>query len=139
MSNLNSCVSLVLFEVSHGRLATARKPERQVTRMVVVMIVAFMVGWTPYAAFAILVTAHPTIELDPRLASIPAFFSKTAAVYNPIIYVFMNRQVTEGFVINQGSHWWNVWFLLKNLITTFLPYTNCSMWKKGIKMLLSSS
>ncbi|XP_068597423.1 opsin-VA-like [Brachionichthys hirsutus] len=81
-----------LWKVSHGRLATARKPERQVTRMVVVMIVAFMVCWTPYAAFSILVTAHPTIKLDPRLASIPAFFSKTAAVYNPIIYVFMNKQ-----------------------------------------------
>lgn len=63
--------------------------------MVVVMIVAFMVGWTPYAAFSILVTAHPSIELDPRLASIPAFFSKTATVYNPIIYVFMNKQVSE--------------------------------------------
>lgn len=83
------------FQVSHSRLASARKPERQVTRMVVVMIVAFMVGWTPYAAFSILVTAHPSIELDPRLASIPAFFSKTAAVYNPIIYVFMNKQVSE--------------------------------------------
>uniref|UniRef100_A0A8C6LVT2 Vertebrate ancient long opsin a n=1 Tax=Nothobranchius furzeri TaxID=105023 RepID=A0A8C6LVT2_NOTFU len=82
-----------LRKVSHGRLTTARKPERQVTRMVVAMIVAFMVGWTPYAAFSILVTAHPTIELDPRLAAIPAFFSKTAAVYNPVIYVFMNKQV----------------------------------------------
>ncbi|XP_061545671.1 vertebrate ancient long opsin a [Phycodurus eques] len=81
-----------LRKVSHGRLATARKPERQVTRMVVVMIIAFMVAWTPYAVFAILVTIHPSIELDARLASIPAFFSKTAAVYNPIIYVFMNRQ-----------------------------------------------
>ncbi|XP_061692724.1 vertebrate ancient long opsin a [Syngnathoides biaculeatus] len=81
-----------LRKVSHGRLATARKPERQVTCMVVVMIIAFMVAWTPYAVFAILVTIHPTIELDARLASIPAFFSKTAAVYNPIIYVFMNRQ-----------------------------------------------
>ncbi|XP_054655084.1 vertebrate ancient long opsin a isoform X1 [Dunckerocampus dactyliophorus] len=81
-----------LRKVSHGRLASVRKPERQVTRMVVVMIIAFMVAWTPYAVFAILVTAHPTIELDARLASIPAFFSKTAAVYNPIIYVFMNKQ-----------------------------------------------
>lgn len=71
--------------------------------MVVVMIVAFMVAWTPYATFAILVTIHPTIELDPRLASIPAFFSKTAAVYNPVIYVFMNKQVTvffNAFILN---------------------------------------
>ncbi|XP_051503901.1 opsin-VA-like [Myxocyprinus asiaticus] len=77
---------------THGRLGNARKPERQVTRMVVVMIVAFMVAWTPYAAFSIIVTAHPSIHLDPRLAAVPAFFSKTAAVYNPIIYVFMNKQ-----------------------------------------------
>lgn len=73
--------------------------------MVVVMIVAFMVGWTPYAAFSILVTAHPTIHLDPRLAAIPAFFSKTAAVYNPIIYVFMNKQVNilTVFILERNS------------------------------------
>ncbi|TDH00869.1 hypothetical protein EPR50_G00174220 [Perca flavescens] len=81
-----------LRKVSHGRVAGAKKPERQVTRMVVVMIVAYMVGWTPYAAFSILVTIHPTIKLDPGLASIPAFFSKTTAAYNPVIYVFMNKQ-----------------------------------------------
>uniref|UniRef100_A0A8B9TSR1 Vertebrate ancient opsin n=1 Tax=Anas platyrhynchos TaxID=8839 RepID=A0A8B9TSR1_ANAPL len=74
------------------RLGTTRKPERQVTRMVVVMIIAFLICWMPYAAFSILVTAYPSIELDPRLAAIPAFFSKTATVYNPIIYVFMNKQ-----------------------------------------------
>ncbi|KAM6956397.1 vertebrate ancient long opsin a [Aplochiton taeniatus] len=81
-----------LRKVSHGRIGNVRKPERQVTRMVVVMIVAFMVGWTPYAVFSIVVTICPTIYLDPKLASIPAFFSKTAAVYNPVIYVFMNKQ-----------------------------------------------
>lgn len=68
--------------------------------MAVVMIVAFMVGWTPYAAFSILVTASPSIHLDPRMASIPAFLSKTAAVYNPIIYVFMNKQVTGSQINN---------------------------------------
>ncbi|XP_021254356.1 opsin-VA-like isoform X2 [Numida meleagris] len=77
---------------TQSRLRTARKPERQVTRMVVVMIIAFLVCWMPYATFSILVTAYPSIELDPHLAAIPAFFSKTATVYNPIIYVFMNKQ-----------------------------------------------
>uniref|UniRef100_A0A4W4GH28 Vertebrate ancient long opsin a n=1 Tax=Electrophorus electricus TaxID=8005 RepID=A0A4W4GH28_ELEEL len=66
---------------------------RQVSRMVVVMILAFMVAWTPYALFSIIVTIQPTIYLDPRLAAVPAFFAKTAAVYNPVIYVFMNKQV----------------------------------------------
>lgn len=78
---------------TQGRLRTARKPERQVTRMVVVMIIAFLICWMPYAVFSILATAYPSIELDPHLAAIPAFFSKTATVYNPIIYVFMNKQV----------------------------------------------
>ncbi|CAN8215745.1 unnamed protein product [Coccothraustes coccothraustes] len=86
-----------LKEVSdaQGRLGTTRRPERQVTRMVVFMIIAFLICWMPYATFSILVTAYPSIELDPRLAAIPAFFSKTATVYNPIIYVFMNKQFRQ--------------------------------------------
>ncbi|XP_068113498.1 opsin-VA-like isoform X2 [Hyperolius riggenbachi] len=77
---------------TQGRLGSTRKPEKEVTRMVVIMIVAFLICWTPYAALSILVTVHPTIELDPRLSAIPAFFAKTASMYNPIIYVFMNKQ-----------------------------------------------
>ncbi|XP_064177411.1 vertebrate ancient long opsin b [Anguilla rostrata] len=77
---------------AHGRLGNTRKPDGEVAQMVIVMIVAFMVGWTPYAVFSITVTAYPTIYLDPRLTAVPAFFSKTAAVYNPVIYVFMNKQ-----------------------------------------------
>ncbi|KAL7889803.1 hypothetical protein AOLI_G00020610 [Acnodon oligacanthus] len=84
---------------THGRLGNARKPERQVSRMVVVMIVAFMVAWTPYAIFSITVTAHPTIYLEPRLAAVPAFFAKTAAVYNPVIYVFMNKQFRKCLIL----------------------------------------
>ncbi|XP_053495825.1 vertebrate ancient long opsin b [Ictalurus furcatus] len=77
---------------AHGKLGNARKPDQAVARMVIVMIIAYMVGWTPYAAFSILVTVDPTINIDPCLAAAPAFFAKTAAVYNPIIYVFMNKQ-----------------------------------------------
>ncbi|KAG9484776.1 opsin-VA-like [Eleutherodactylus coqui] len=77
---------------TQSRLGSSRKPEKEVTRMVVIMITAFLICWTPYAAFSILVTAHPTIELDPRLSAIPAFFAKTASMYNPVIYVFMNKQ-----------------------------------------------
>ncbi|RLV89171.1 hypothetical protein DV515_00015018 [Chloebia gouldiae] len=80
---------------AQGRLGAARRPERQVTRMVISMIVAFLICWMPYATFSILVTAYPSIELDPCLAAIPAFFAKTATVYNPVIYVFMNKQFRQ--------------------------------------------
>lgn len=86
------CLSMQVSN-SHGRLVNVRKPDRQVSRMVVVMIVAFLVAWTPYALLSFIVTVHPTIYLDPILTAVPAFFAKTAAVYNPIIYVFMNTQV----------------------------------------------
>ncbi|CAH2322423.1 opsin-VA-like [Pelobates cultripes] len=77
---------------TQGRLGSTRKPEKEVTRMVIIMIIAFLICWSPYAAFSILVTARPTIDLDPRLSAIPAFFAKTASMYNPVIYVFMNKQ-----------------------------------------------
>ncbi|XP_053306932.1 opsin-VA-like [Spea bombifrons] len=77
---------------TQGRLGSTRKPEKEVTRMVIIMIIAFLICWSPYAAFSILVTARPSIQLDPRLAAIPAFFAKTASMYNPVIYVFMNKQ-----------------------------------------------
>ncbi|XP_075072288.1 opsin-VA-like [Mixophyes fleayi] len=77
---------------AQSRLGSTRKPEKEVTRMVIIMILAFLICWSPYAAFSILVTAHPTIDLDPRLSAIPAFFAKTASMYNPVIYVFMNKQ-----------------------------------------------
>uniref|UniRef100_UPI00398EABC3 vertebrate ancient long opsin a n=1 Tax=Pristiophorus japonicus TaxID=55135 RepID=UPI00398EABC3 len=81
-----------LRKVNYWRLGVARRPEKQVTRMIIVMILAFLFCWSPYATFSIIVTACPTIKLDPRLAAVPAFFAKTATVYNPVIYVFMNRQ-----------------------------------------------
>ncbi|KAM8924414.1 opsin-VA-like [Pelodytes ibericus] len=77
---------------TQGRLGSTRKPEKEVTRMVIIMIIAFLICWSPYAAFSILVTAWPSIDLDARLAAIPAFFAKTASMYNPVIYVFMNKQ-----------------------------------------------
>jgi len=33
------------------------------------------------------------LQLDFSLAAAPSFFAKSAAVYNPIIYIGMNRQV----------------------------------------------
>uniref|UniRef100_A0A672MBX2 Vertebrate ancient opsin-like n=1 Tax=Sinocyclocheilus grahami TaxID=75366 RepID=A0A672MBX2_SINGR len=44
-----------------------------------------------------ILSLYLTIQ-NPRLAAVPAFFSKTAAVYNPIIYVFMNKQFRKCLV-----------------------------------------
>nr|BBA68524.1 pinopsin [Protopterus dolloi] len=71
---------------------TTQRAEREVTRMVIAMVMAFLICWLPYASFAVVVATNKDIVLHPTLASMPSYFSKTATVYNPIIYVFMNKQ-----------------------------------------------
>ncbi|XDV48238.1 hypothetical protein PO909_017687 [Leuciscus waleckii] len=60
---------------------TTQRAEREVTRMVVLMGFAYLVCWLPYASVA-----------WPVFMTIPAFFAKTSAVYNPLIYILMNKQ-----------------------------------------------
>ncbi|XP_051891212.1 pinopsin-like [Pristis pectinata] len=71
---------------------TTQRAEREVTRMVIAMVMAFLVCWLPYASFAMVVAVNKDIVIQPTLASMPSYFSKTATIYNPVIYVFMNKQ-----------------------------------------------
>nr|AZT82013.1 short wave sensitive opsin 1 [Carollia perspicillata] len=72
--------------------ASTQKAEREVSRMVVVMVGSFCLCYVPYAALAMYMVNNRSHGLDLRLVTIPAFFSKSACVYNPIIYCFMNKQ-----------------------------------------------
>lgn len=73
--------------------ASTQKAEKEVTRMVVVMVVAFLVCYVPYASFAVWVVNNRGQTFDLRLATIPSCVSKAATVYNPVIYVLLNKQV----------------------------------------------
>lgn len=72
--------------------STARA-EMQVACMVVVMVMAFLLTWLPYAAFALSVIFDPKLYIDPIIATVPMYLAKSSTVFNPIIYIFMNRQV----------------------------------------------
>ena len=65
--------------------------------MVAVMIVAFMVAWTPYAIFALIEQFGPPELIGPGLAVLPALVAKSSICYNPIIYVGMNTQFRAAF------------------------------------------
>ncbi|KAG8430956.1 hypothetical protein GDO86_019653 [Hymenochirus boettgeri] len=71
------------------------KAEAQVSRMVLVMIMAFLICWLPYAAFAMTIVANPGMSINPIIATVPMYLTKTSTVYNPIIYIFMNKQFQE--------------------------------------------
>lgn len=89
--------------------ASTQKAEREVSRMVVVMVGSFCVCYTPYAAMAMYMVNNRNHGLDLRLVTIPAFFSKSACVYNPIIYCFMNKQVKLSIYISRRLIY-DTWF-----------------------------
>lgn len=62
--------------------------------MVVVMVLAFLVTWLPYASMALAVIIDSSLHIHPIVATIPVYLAKSSNVYNPVIYIFMNRQVS---------------------------------------------
>ncbi|XP_033858485.3 opsin-1, short-wave-sensitive 2 [Acipenser ruthenus] len=91
------CYSQLLFTLrsvakAQEQSVSTQKAEREVTKMVVVMVMGFLVCWLPYASFSLWIVLNRGETFDLRLASVPSIFSKASTVYNPVIYVFMNKQ-----------------------------------------------
>lgn len=82
-------------QVAEG--GSTNRVEVQVARMVVLMVLAFLLTWLPYASMALAVVMDSTLSIDPITATIPVYLAKSCTVYNPIIYIFMNRQVISPF------------------------------------------
>uniref|UniRef100_A0A671LDP1 Parapinopsin a n=1 Tax=Sinocyclocheilus anshuiensis TaxID=1608454 RepID=A0A671LDP1_9TELE len=60
--------------------STARA-ETQVACMVVVMVMAFLLTWLPYAAFALSVILDPNLYIDPVIATVPMYLAKSSINY----------------------------------------------------------
>ncbi|KAK2588365.1 hypothetical protein KPH14_004379 [Odynerus spinipes] len=65
--------------------------EAKVTRMVALMISAFLIAWLPYAALA-LAAQYFDAKPSPSVAVLPALLAKSSICYNPIIYAGLNAQ-----------------------------------------------
>lgn len=63
--------------------------------MVIVMIISFLMCWVPYATVAWYIFVNQGTEFGPVFMTAPAFFAKSAALYNPVIYIVLNRQVND--------------------------------------------
>lgn len=106
-------VPLIIMSFCYGRLVctvkeaaaqqaeseTTQRAEREVTRMVIIMFIAYLICWVPYASVAWYIFTHQGSEFGPVFMTMPAFFAKSSAVYNPIIYVCMNKQFRNSIII----------------------------------------
>nr|QGW08843.1 rhodopsin [Glaucostegus typus] len=106
MFTVHFTIPLVVIFFCYGRLVctvkeaaaqqqeseSTQRAEREVTRMVIIMVIAFLVCWLPYAGVAAYIFTHQGSEFGPIFMTIPAFFAKSSALYNPLIYILMNKQ-----------------------------------------------
>ncbi|XP_031424169.1 green-sensitive opsin-2 [Clupea harengus] len=106
MFTCHFCVPVVTIFFTYGSLvltvkaaaaqqqdsASTQKAEREVTRMCVLMVCGFLIAWTPYASFAGWIFMNKGSSFTAQSMAIPAFFAKSSALFNPIIYVVLNKQ-----------------------------------------------
>ncbi|XP_067090275.1 parapinopsin-like [Osmerus mordax] len=68
------------------------RAEASVARMVVLMVLTFLGSWLPYASLALLVVHNPDVTISPLVGTVPVYLAKSSTVYNPLIYIFLNKQ-----------------------------------------------
>lgn len=86
LSQLNRNVEI------QGGHPSLEENERAV-RMVLSMITLFFVCWLPYTVLSVVVVVAPELYIPPLVATMPMYFAKTSPVYNPLIYILINKQV----------------------------------------------
>ncbi|KAG5881211.1 hypothetical protein JTB14_037058 [Gonioctena quinquepunctata] len=79
------------------------KAEGRVAYMILLMIVAFLVAWSPYAILSLLVQFGDPSLISPAAGVAPALLAKSSICYNPIIYVGLNSQFRQ--VLKQYLGW----------------------------------
>ncbi|XP_062324816.1 green-sensitive opsin-1-like [Osmerus eperlanus] len=106
MFSCHFCVPVTIIFFTYGNLvstvkaaaasqqdsASTQKAEREVTGMCILMVCGFLLAWVPYASFAAWIFFNRGAAFSPQAMAIPSFFSKTSALFNPVIYVLMNKQ-----------------------------------------------
>ncbi|NXG42826.1 OPSP protein, partial [Psilopogon haemacephalus] len=84
-------------QVSSIKKETGRSREQRILIMVVVMVICFLLCWLPYATVVLIATFGKPGLITPAASIIPSLLAKSSTVYNPIIYVFLNKQVRKIF------------------------------------------
>ncbi|KAG6801093.1 pteropsin [Apis mellifera caucasica] len=88
-----AAIVLTLKKVRKRAGASGRR-EAKITKMVALMITAFLLAWSPYAALAI-AAQYFNAKPSATVAVLPALLAKSSICYNPIIYAGLNNQFSR--------------------------------------------
>ncbi|KAF7706095.1 melanopsin-like [Silurus meridionalis] len=66
------------------------KTEWKMAKVALLVILLFIISWSPYSVVALTATAGYAHVLTPYMNSIPAVIAKSSAIHNPIIYAIIH-------------------------------------------------
>ncbi|XP_015266708.1 PREDICTED: pinopsin-like [Gekko japonicus] len=87
----------VMKQVSRVKKGVAQTREHRVLIMVVVMVICFLLCWLPYGIMALIATFGKPGLITASASIIPSILAKSSTVYNPVIYIFLNKQFYRCF------------------------------------------
>ncbi|XP_067898158.1 opsin-3-like isoform X2 [Heterodontus francisci] len=92
------CYGKMLLALKKVRVnnSMGRAREHKVLLMVTFMVICFLLCWLPYGIVALVATFGRPGIVTPTASIIPSVLAKSSTVYNPIIYVFLNKQIQGG-------------------------------------------
>uniref|UniRef100_A0A3B1J1V2 Teleost multiple tissue opsin 2a n=1 Tax=Astyanax mexicanus TaxID=7994 RepID=A0A3B1J1V2_ASTMX len=88
-----------VIQVGRFRKTAARRREYHILFMVVTTVVCYLVCWMPYGVVAMTATFGRPGLITPVVSVVPSLLAKSSTVFNPIIYILMNKQFYRCFLI----------------------------------------
>ncbi|XP_066518848.1 teleost multiple tissue opsin 2a [Hoplias malabaricus] len=86
-------------QVGRFRKTAARRREYHILFMVITTVVCYLVCWMPYGVVAMTATFGRPGLITPVVSVVPSLLAKSSTVFNPIIYILMNKQFYRCFLI----------------------------------------
>lgn len=67
--------------------------------MVLTTVACYLLCWMPYGVVAMMATFGPPNIITPVASVVPSLLAKSSTVINPLIYILMNKQVSQHHVL----------------------------------------
>ncbi|XP_056617199.1 visual pigment-like receptor peropsin [Triplophysa dalaica] len=72
--------------------------QMDVTKMSIIMIVMFLVAWSPYSVVCLWASFGDPLKIPASMAIIAPLFAKSSTFYNPCIYVIANKKFRRAII-----------------------------------------
>ncbi|KAJ8282692.1 hypothetical protein COCON_G00052110 [Conger conger] len=82
-------------QVGKIRKSAARRREYHILFMVITTVVCYLLCWMPYGVVALMATFGRPGIITPIASVVPSILAKSSTVINPLIYILMNKQVSQ--------------------------------------------